>query len=406
MKQDQRESEGEEEESKTYMEVEDIQSQKLAISPQTPPRRPSSPKGNSNAHALVGDLESLTLPKNTTKFVTTATQSDEEIIEAVDRRMTTSVNQGPPLTNGTLTHSILDMQSFSPPRVLLQSSKVGNHESVNGNIFLSQFHHKTYYPSAAATEDQPIRKGYAIDLVSEKSSPGDEIQLQSPQRAKRSNNRTGAATKSLQIRVPSGRSPKRQSQFNNTEIFDVVGYQFQSQQMEEEKSPPAPPPVSEENSNKTYPIPTRSNSAPRKRISTPTPRKSNGSLISVPSKSKINVHSRDTRQVHPFPKSAATQSQVVSSNPRSRSAPPRNQQTRKEMNLGKQVQQQTSSSRPSSSRFSSPAPRASTPRATRKTATGTSDHQTKKTIQKENMKARKKKEEISLSLNSDYPVWK
>jgi hypothetical protein len=462
LKQEQHESEGEEGAKAAAMDdagEEEIKSQNLVVSPETPPRRPPpSPFKKSNGHASVPDH--LT-KQTTTKFVSTATQSEalgEEINEAASAPTPPAVtNLKSSLPNGTLTHSILDMQSFSPPRVFLshQTNQGGaggggsrmTHESVNGNIFLSQFHHKTFYPSAAVTaattmssEDQQIRRGYAIDLVSEISSPGggeeeevEEIQLQSPERARRTKNSKGTVTrlskKSLQIRVPSGRSPKRQNESGGdgkTEIFDVVGYRLQPQQEGEGRpSTPlsvsaavaAPRSLSEKKSN-------RSNSVPRQqRIETPTSRKSNGSWSAVPS--KATPLTRDTRQVRPFPKPKTTVTATVqpqsraSLTPRPRSAPPRNQQqqqTRKEVS---QRQHQPTSRHASLSRFPSPAAsRAITPRTagagigTARAESFGQDHSKvqKKKTQKENLKAgtRKKTEEISLSLNSDYPVavWK
>jgi hypothetical protein len=396
--------------------------------------------------------------------------STEEEVDEAQGVTNPKEASGKSVANGTLTHSILDMQSYSPPRVFL-SHQSGNgavggvergyHDSVNGNIFLSQFHHKTFYSSAVPSEDQDqqIRRGYATDLVSEISSPGgaggeNEIHLESPERLRRSKNFSKGATtpskKSLQIRVPSGRSPKRQSQSSASggkiEIFDVIGYRLQPQSERQQQSqaeevppllspPPAPPSArrgavaNDKRSNKTnHMVSTRSvnrsNSVPRQRTNTATPRRSTVSTPGVPTRSiKGNTFSRETRQVHPFPKAKTTpmvQSASSFATLRPQSAPSRNQQTTKRevqvhqttSLLTKHIQRQ--GQQQSSSRFQSPMPsRAATP--------GAGDKAQKKRSQKakqcesasgdaSHLKTKKRSEEISLSLNSDYPaaaaVWK
>lgn len=313
----------------------------------------------------------------------------------------------------TLSHSILDMQSFSPPRVLLSHQHGAYRDSLNGDVFLSKFKHQFLMPSSDLE-----RQEFPTDLVSEASATGnDSIQLQSPERATntiptRTNKAHSSSKQSLQIRVPSGRSPKRLNQSpklnQSTQIFDVVGYHLQPSDKKAE--------VSKEkkeikrmvtNGIASKSPKSRSTSAPRHnpKISHLSPYNSRMSTISsssLPNKStKVSSTStKEVRQVSPFPKpkSSVVQGSVVSTTPRPRSAPPRSQVShlRKETNA--------SSGAGSNFMVSNTSRQSKQSSQHHDASRGSKGKSRQSSSSSSNVK--KGNEDINLSLNSDYPVWK
>jgi hypothetical protein len=397
---------------------EEMQSRDLVVSPEVLPLRPTSSPirsgNNSNGtyyptlNPPMGTQTLSPLPShqpvadrvvNPQSSSAEAQQSHEITSTAVS-----STTRGV-ATRGTISHSILDMQSFSPPRVFLSHQTKTTHDSLRGDIFLSQFHQKIFSPTEGS-----VRRGYPTDLTSDPSPGGmSEIQLHSPERIHKVKG-TSVATKAIQIRVPSGRGSPPRLQERRQQVYEVAGYhvlrdgagrreeerggverkgagQRKEGNNHKEKSKKIKPSQLKITSSASSSH-TRSSSVPRQaakpsRSSSSQPSRRTAVPTSLPSPSPYGRATLKTRQVSPFPRSTASHASppVAFFSSRPRSAPTRSAQT-------KGIQP-----------THGPSHHATTPPASN----------LKRSKGNAKGKALKKSaaDEVSLSLSSDYPgVWK
>lgn len=373
---------------------EEMKSRQLVVQPEKPPPRPP-PSPSRPLSEAKPEMNGYSIDKRLI--------ASNKIISSPKSQGNVENDSTQPISNkkSTISHSILDMQSFSPPRVFLSHQTGAYHDTLNGDVFLSKFKHQLVTPNL-----NHERQEFSSDLLSESSPIGNDIHLQSPERTPKElsikSNKTRTLSKSsLQIRVPSGRSPKRPQQSSmlgeSKQIFDVIGYHLQPSEEKIEifkgkkdlkrattnvtaKSPKALPP--------------RSNSAPRPQKSpyvSPYNSKVLSGTSSLPNKSSKGYSTKEkTRHVSPFPRSHPNVNQIppaVTTNSRPRSAPPRNHipHPRGQHGVISTTIQQ------SKSVISSDNPK----------------NQKRKITREISSKSRKSSaDEINLSLNSDYAVWK